>query len=110
MTGSSKYAYAVTQLETQGVLHLDSHMFHQSDVYHSEPDVVAAIMTQLSLKAGLKAWRGKDTQKAVHSETKQLHFRDTFKPMRWTELTHAQRQLVLCSSSKRELVQSKDEQ
>jgi hypothetical protein len=109
MTGSSKYAYAVTQLETQGVLHLDSHMFHQSDVYHSEPDVVAAIMTQLSLKAGLKAW-GKDAQKAVHSEMKQLHFRETFKPMRWTELTHAQRQLVLCSSSKRELVQSKDEQ
>jgi hypothetical protein len=94
MTGSSKYAYAVTQLETQGVLHPDSHMFHQSDVYHSEPDVVAAIMTQLSLKAGLKAW-GKDAQKAVHSEMKQLHFRDTFKPMRWTELTHAQRQIVL---------------
>ncbi len=95
MTGSSKYAYAVTQLETQGVLHPDSHMFHQSDVFHSEPDVVAAIMTQLSLKAGLKAWRGKDTQKAVHSETKQLHFRDTFKPMRWTELTHAQHQILL---------------
>ena len=94
MLGSSKYAYAVTQLETKGVLHPDSHMFHQSDVYQSEPDVVAAIMTQLSLKAGLKAW-GKDAQKAVHSEMKQLHFRDTFKPMRWTELTHAQRQTVL---------------
>jgi hypothetical protein len=94
MTGSSKYAYAVTQLDTQGVLHPDSHMFHQSDVHHSEPDVVEAIMTQLSLKAGLKAW-GKDSQKAVHSEMKQLHFRDTFKRMRWTELTHAQRLIVL---------------
>jgi hypothetical protein len=94
MTGSSKYAYAGTQLETQGVLHPDLHMFHQSDVYYSEPDVVAAIMTQLSLKAGLKAW-GKDAQKAVHLEMKQLHFRDTSKPMRWTELTRAQHQIVL---------------
>jgi hypothetical protein len=40
---------------------------------HSEPDVVAAIITQLSLKAGLKVW-GKDAHKAVHSEMKQLHF------------------------------------
>jgi hypothetical protein len=69
-------------------------MFLQSDFYQSEPDVVAAIMTQLSLKAGLKAW-GKQAQKAVHSEMKQLHFRDTFNPMRWSELTHTQRQSVL---------------
>jgi hypothetical protein len=94
ISGSSKYAYAVTQLGTQGVLHPDSHMFFQTDIYQSEPDVVAAIMTQLSLKAGLKAW-GKEAQKAVHSEMKQLHFRDTFNPMRWSELTHAQRQSVL---------------
>jgi hypothetical protein len=107
MTGSSKYAYAVTQLETLGVLHPDLHMFLQSDFYQSEPDVVAAIMTQLSLKAGLKAW-GKEARNTVYSEMKQLHFRDTFNPMHWTELTHTQRARACsshtCSSKKRELV------
>jgi hypothetical protein len=52
----SKYSYAVTQLEIQGVLNPDSHMFVQEDLYQAEPDVVAAIMTQISLKAGLKEW------------------------------------------------------
>jgi hypothetical protein len=50
----SKYAYAVTQLKSQGVLNHDSLMCVQDDLYQAEPDVVAAIMTQLSLKAGLK--------------------------------------------------------
>jgi hypothetical protein len=54
-------------------------MFYQSMV-NNQPDVVAAIMTQLSLKAGMKVW-GKEAHAAVHSEMKQLHFRDTFKPM-----------------------------
>jgi hypothetical protein len=58
MTGS-KYSYAVTQLETHGVLHPDSHMFIQEDFYQSDPDVVAHIMTQLSLKSGLKQWGDK---------------------------------------------------
>jgi hypothetical protein len=94
MSGNSKYAYAVTQLERHGALHPDAHMFVQSDMYHAEPDVVAAIMTQLSLKVGLREW-GKEAQKAVHSEMKQLHFRDTFRPMHWRDLTHAQRKSIL---------------
>jgi hypothetical protein len=52
----SKYSYAVTQLESQGVLNPDSHMFVKDDFYQAEPDVMAAIMTQLSLKAGLEEW------------------------------------------------------
>mgnify|MGYP005605529959 FL=1 len=51
-------------------------------------------MTQLSLKSGLKEW-GDKAYKAVHSEMKQLHFRNTFKPMQWKKLTEAQRQTVL---------------
>jgi hypothetical protein len=31
-------------------------MFVQQDFYQAESDVVAAIMTQLSLKAALKEW------------------------------------------------------
>jgi hypothetical protein len=53
MTGS-KYSYAVTQLESQGVLNPDAHMSVQEDFYQAEPEFVAAIMIQLSLKAGLK--------------------------------------------------------
>jgi hypothetical protein len=69
-------------------------MFVQDDFYQAEPDVVAAIMTQLSLKAGLKEW-GKKGFKAAHSEMKKLHLRKTFKPKHWRELSKVQRQTVL---------------
>ena len=44
----------MTQLESQGVLHTDTHMFAQEDFYQAETDVVISIMNQLSLKVGLK--------------------------------------------------------
>ena len=94
MSGSSRYAYAVTQLESHGVLYPDAHLLFQDQMCQSEPDVVATIMTQLSLKSGLKQW-GETAQAAVKSEMKQLHFRDTFKPMHWRDLTTAQRKTVL---------------
>jgi hypothetical protein len=50
----SRYPYAVTQLESQGVLNPDAHMFVQEDFYQADPVVVAAVMTQLSLKSGLR--------------------------------------------------------
>ena len=78
MSGS-KYSFAVEQLEWQGVLHPDAHMFVQEDFYQTEPDVVAAMMTQLSMKAGLRSW-GDKAFSAVKSEMKQLHFRNTFRP------------------------------
>jgi hypothetical protein len=68
MTGS-KYVYALTQLKSQGVLYPDAHMFVQDDFYQVEPEVVAAIMTKLLLKARLKEW-GKKGFKATHSEMK----------------------------------------
>ncbi len=91
MSGS-KYSYAVTQLES-GALNPDAHMFMMNDFYQSEPNVVAAIMTQLSLKAGLREW-GQKGRNAAHMEMKQLHLRKTFKPKHWHELTHSQRQTV----------------
>ena len=51
-----KYYYAVTQLEIQGVLNPDSHMFLQEEFYQVEPDVVASIITHLSLKSGMRSW------------------------------------------------------
>jgi len=68
MTGT-KYSYAVTQLESHGVLNPDAHMFVQDDFYQAEPDVVASIMTQLSLKAGLKEW-GDEALEAATSANK----------------------------------------
>jgi hypothetical protein len=55
MSGS-KYSYAVTQLEIQGVINPDAHVFVQEGFYQAEPDIAAAIMTQLLFKAGLKEW------------------------------------------------------
>jgi len=92
MSGS-KYAYAMTQLE-DGVMNPDLHMFVQDDFYQAGPNVVAAIMTQLSLKAGLKEW-GARGYSAATAEMKQLHFRDTFTPMHWGDLTKLQRDMVL---------------
>jgi hypothetical protein len=85
LTGS-RYSYAVTQLESEGLLNPDAHMFVQEDFYQAESDVVAAVMTQLSLKSGLKEW-GDKAYAAVESEMKQLHFRNIFKPKHWSELT-----------------------
>jgi len=92
MTGS-KHSHAVTQLKKQGVLHPDAHTFSQDDFCQSDPDVVAVVMTQLSLKTGLKAW-GEKANDAAFNEMKQLHFRSAFKPWHWRDLSHAQRQMV----------------
>jgi hypothetical protein len=90
----SKYSYAVTQLESQVVLITDAHMFVQEDFYQSKPDIVVAIMTQLSLKASLKEW-GDQAFTAAQSEMKQLNFQKTFKPKYLRELSKAQLQTVL---------------
>jgi hypothetical protein len=92
MSGS-RYSYAVTQLESEGVLNLDAHIFMQRDFYQGEPDVVTAIMTQLSLKSGLKEW-GERAYEAAESEIKQLHFRNTFQPLHWKQLTDTQRKML----------------
>jgi hypothetical protein len=93
MSGS-KYSYAITQLQNEEVLYPDAHMFLQNDFNQAEPNVVAVAMTQLSLKAGLKEW-GDKAYETVESEMKQLHFRNTFEPMHWRQLSHTQRQTVL---------------
>ena len=51
-----RYDCAIMKLEIQVVLYLDAHMFEQEEFYQVEPDVVVAIMTQISLKDGSKEW------------------------------------------------------
>ena len=53
MAGKS-YEYAMKQLDIQGVLNPDAHMFAQEYFNQAEPEVVIEIMTQFPLKAGLK--------------------------------------------------------
>ena len=72
-------------------------MFVQEDFYQAEPDVVAAVMTQLSMKAGLRAW-GDKAISAVKSEMKRLNFRNTFLPKHWKDVTATQRRTVLESN------------
>jgi hypothetical protein len=93
-TTGSKYSYAIMQLETHGVLHPDSHTFVQEDFYQSDPNVMAHVMTQISLKSGLKRW-GDKAYAAVTSEMKQLHSRKTLKPKHWNELSETHRQTVM---------------
>ena len=44
-----------------------------------KPPFISSIMTQLSLKVVLDTWGEKGT-KAMKSDMKQLHFRETFEP------------------------------
>ena len=70
----SKYSVAVSQLEDHGALHTDANMFLMKTILEEQPDIMAAIMTQLSINAGLKYW-GTRTHEAVQSDSKQLNFR-----------------------------------
>ena len=59
-----------------------------------QPDVVTAIITQLSLKPVLEEWVTKDHNN-VHYDMKQLKFLGTFKPMHWIEQEDTQRNSML---------------
>ena len=65
----SKYSYAVTQMESQGVLNRDAHMFVHEEFYQEEPDFVTSVMTQISLSSGPRA-RGEKANTAVQYEMK----------------------------------------
>jgi hypothetical protein len=82
-------SYEVNQLQT-GILHPDLHMAFMQHMCDEAPDVVAMILTQLSMKAGLKEW-AKDAEKVVFNEMKQLHFHKTFVPKHWHSLTKEQK-------------------
>ena len=84
----TKYDTAYVQAESGETLHPDQHMFFT--MTEEEPDAVGAIMTQLSLKADMREW-GDPAKKAVTTEMKQLHFRDTFKPLHYWNLDQAQK-------------------
>ena len=59
-----------------------------------QPDVVAVIMTQLSLKMSMKTWKYKG-RSAAKAEIKQLHMRDTFIPKHYKDSDVVQRKSIL---------------
>jgi len=79
MKGKS-YDYSAAQIE------LGNHLF--------EPQIVEFILTQMTLKSALKAW-GNAATVAAEAEMKQLHWRNSFRPVRWNGLTQQQKDMVL---------------
>ena len=61
---------------------------------HRKADVVGMTMAQLSMKAAIKKW-GQEAEHAITKEMKQLHWRDSYKPKHWHELTKKQKEQIL---------------
>jgi hypothetical protein len=61
---------------------------------HQQADIVGMVMAQVSLEAALKKW-GRGAEESVRKEMKQLHWRNSFKPMHWKSLTAEQCKRVL---------------
>ena len=59
-----------------------------------DAEVVGMIFTQLTLKAALRTW-GDGAKVAAKSEMKQLHWRNSFKPVHFRDLTVQQKQTIL---------------
>ena len=85
MSGS-RYAYTAAKMMEQEFLHPDSHVFFKRGSVQNEPDMTVVIMTQISLKSGLKKW-GEKVRGLFHLDMKQLHMRDTFIPLHTKDLT-----------------------
>jgi hypothetical protein len=77
MSGKS-YQYSATQLSSS----------------RHEPQIVEMVLTQLTLKAAINKWGLKATC-AAEAEMKQLHWRNTFKPVKYSKLTDRQKETIL---------------
>ena len=96
----NKYEIALAQITTSLGTCENSLAFAQMSVKlmnkgdHQRADIVGMVMAQVSLKAAIKKW-GKEAEESVGKEMKQLHWRNSFKPMHWKTLTAEQRKQVL---------------
>ena len=64
------------------------------DSYQHDAGVAYSFLQQLSLKAALKQW-GTEAEDAGVKEISQLHWRDTFVPKRYSDLTNEHKKRVL---------------
>ena len=72
-----RYLFATTQLGTT---------YLEDETYQHNPLVAFAFLQQLLVKAALKQW-GSEAEMAGQKEASQLHWRNTFVPMLWTDLS-----------------------
>ena len=93
MSGS-KYGYAVTQLNEEGIIFPEAHAFVQEDFYKSYPVILATVISQVSLKTATKLWL-QDARSAAEAEIRQLHWRDSFKPVHWNDLSDKEKKMLL---------------
>ena len=84
MTGQ-KYSFATTQLGKSLL---------EDDTYQNDPVVAFAFMQQMSLKAALKQWRSYAEMAGI-KEASQLHWRNTFIPKQYLQLTDDEKTKVL---------------
>ncbi len=80
-----KYSFATTQLGKSLL---------EDDTYQNDPVVAFTFMQQMSLKAALKQW-GRDAEMAGIKEASQLHWRNTFIPKQYSQLTDDEKTKVL---------------
>ena len=85
-----KYAFTAMALVTTQL----GQSFLSDDSYQHDAGVAYAFMQQLSLKSALKQW-GTNAEDAGVKEVSQLHWRDTFVPRRYSDLTDEQKKKVL---------------
>jgi hypothetical protein len=96
----NKYQVELAQITTSLGMSETSMAFAQMSVklisksIHQHADIVGMVMVQVSLKAALKKW-GREAEESVGKEMKQLHWRNSFKPMHRKFLTAEQRKKVL---------------
>jgi hypothetical protein len=99
-TKGNKYAIVLTQITSLLCGSKDALSMAQRLVklmgkgLHRHADIVGMIMAQMSMKAALKKW-GKTTEQAITIEMRQLHWRNSYKPMHLHELTNAQKLHIL---------------
>jgi len=91
MTGQ-KYVFAAMALATTQL----GQSYLYNDSYQHDADVAYAFMQQLSLNAALRQW-GTDAKDAGVKEISQLHWRDTFIPKRYSDLTDELKKKILKS-------------
>jgi hypothetical protein len=88
MTGK-KYSFAALELITT-----ELGLSYCNDSYVHDANVACSFMQQLSLRAAIRKW-GKDAEDAGIKEVSQMHWRDTFVPKRWSDLTDEEKSKVL---------------
>jgi hypothetical protein len=97
-----KYAVALSQIDeclkesNNGMALAQMSVKLMSPGVHRKADIVGMIMAQLSMKAAIKKW-GECARYAILKEMKQLHWRNSYKPKHWHDLSKKQKHQILQS-------------